>query len=161
MKGLEQLKVGELYNTTTDADSLLEGLKCNTRLSIIYIQLPTCEESYYYQENDKSSSSSSNDGDGSSSCHSCTTPVEDDINFFLRLKRSGRSFLTSSHAPGTLWSTTLGKTATIHQSKTGAPDVVYDLLHEKPDLVNTTSRVTCSSTSSSSSSSTLLLHILQ
>jgi Ran GTPase-activating protein (RanGAP) involved in mRNA processing and transport len=154
MKGLEQLNVGELYDTTA-ADALLAGLKYNTRLSTLYIQLPTCDESYYYQENDESSSSSSsssssNDGDGSSSCHSCTTPVEDDINFFLRLNRSGRSLLNSSHAPTALWSTALEK-ATINQSETGVPDVLYHLLCEKPDLVNTTSRVSCSSSSSSSS----------
>ena len=127
MKGLEQLNVGELYDTPA-ADALLKGLKCNTRLSTLYLQLPICEEYYYSDEYDETA-------DGCSNSHSCTTPVEDDIDFFLRLNKSGRSLLHSKvPAPSSLWAEALGK-ANSNQSIAGIPDVLHHLLRQKPDLI--------------------------
>lgn len=125
MKGLEELNVGELYDTPA-ADALLEGLKCNTRLSTLYLQLAMCEE-YYYSEDDEGSDDTSN--------QSFTAPVEDDIDFFLRLNKSGRSLLHSrTPAPMSLWAEALAK-ANNNQTATGIPDVLYHLIRQKPDLI--------------------------
>ena len=125
MKGLEQLNVGELYDTPA-ADALLKGLKYNTRLSALFLQLPICEE--YFPESDE--------GIDGSSHHSCTTPVEDDIDFFLRLNKSGRSLLHSpTSAPSSLWAEALGK-ANNNLSEAGVPDVLYHLIRQKPDLLS-------------------------
>jgi hypothetical protein len=125
MKGLEQLNVGELYDIPA-ADALLKGLKCNTRLSTLYLQLPVCEE--YYSEDEE-------DSDGASSNQSFTTPVEDGIDFFLRLNKSGRSLLHSAApAPLPLWAEALGK-ANNNQSAAGIPDVLYHLIRQQPNLI--------------------------
>ena len=124
MRGLEQLNVGELYDTPA-ADALLKGLKCNTRLSTLYLQLPICDE--YYAEDDENQDGYSN--------HSSTTPVEDDIDFFLRLNKSGRSLLHSTiPAPLSLWAEALGK-ANHNESAAGIPDVLYHLIRQQPDLI--------------------------
>jgi len=136
MKGLEELNVGDLYDTPA-ADSLLKGLKCNTRLSILYLQLPIYEENYQI-ENDAASDGSSQ---SQHSCSTTTTPTEDDIDFFLRLNKSGRSLL-HSHTPAqpSLWAEALGK-ANTNQKPDGVPDVLYHLIRENPDLLcNTTTR---------------------
>ena len=125
MKGLEQLNVGELYDTPA-ADALLKGLKSNTRLSTLYLQLPICEE-YYYSEDDENSDGASN--------QSFTMPVEDDIDFFLRLNKSGRSLLHSkAPAPLSLWAEALAK-ANNNQTAAGIPDVLYHLIRQKPDMI--------------------------
>eukprot|EP00536_Pseudo-nitzschia_multiseries_P008379 jgi/Psemu1/305677/fgenesh1_kg.211_\ len=125
MKGLEELNVGDLYDTPA-ADSLLEGLKCNTRLSIIYLQLPICEE--YHLEDDESIDASSQYG-----CSN--TSIEDEIDFFLRLNKSGRSLLHSrTPAPSSLWAEALGR-ANTNQKPNGSPDVLYHMIREKPDLL--------------------------
>lgn len=124
MKGLEQLNVGELYDTPA-ADALLKGLKCNTRLSTIHLQLPVCEE--YYSQDEENSDSESN--------RSFTTPVEGDIDFFLRLNKSGRSLLHSTvPAPPSLWAEALGK-ANRNQAADGIPDVLYHLIRQQPELI--------------------------
>ena len=124
MKGLEQLNVGELYDTPA-ADALLKGLKCNTRLSTLHIQLPIYEE--YYSEYYESRDGRSNYGS--------TIPVEDDIDFFLRLNKSGRSLLYSTiPVPLSLWAEALGK-ANRNESNTGIPDVLYHLIRQQPELI--------------------------
>jgi hypothetical protein len=124
MKGLEQLSVGELYDTPA-ANALLKGLKSNTRLSTLYLQLPVCEE--YYSEHEKNTDGTLN--------QSCTTPVEDDIDFFLRLNKSGRSILHSTvPAPLSLWAEALGK-ANHNHTTGGIPDVLYHLIRQQPDLI--------------------------
>jgi len=124
MKGLEQLNVGDLYDTPA-ADALLKGLKCNTRLSTLYLQLPICEE--YFSEHDEDPGASQKQG--------CITPVEEDIDFFLRLNKSGRSLLHSTiPAPLSLWAEALGK-ANDNQTAAGIPDVLYHLIRQQPNLI--------------------------
>lgn len=124
MKGLEVLNVGELYDTPA-ADALLMGLKSNTRLSALYLQLPVCQE--FYSEEDEYSDITSNPNS--------TTPVEDDINFFLRLNKSGRSLLHSKKsAPLSLWAEALSK-ANKNQTTSGIPDVLYHLIRQQPELI--------------------------
>ena len=124
MKGLEQLNVGELYDTPA-ADALLKGLRCNTRLSTLHLQLPVCEE--YYSEFEESSESDLH--------QNCTTPVEDSIDYFLRLNKSGRSLLHSTApAPLSLWAEALGK-ANQNQTSTGIPDVLYHLIRQQPNII--------------------------
>lgn len=124
MKGLEHLNVGELYDTPA-ADALLKGLKSNTRLSTLYLQLPVCQEFYSEEEEFSDSASDTNS----------TTPVEDDINFFLRLNKSGRSLLHSkTSAPPSLWAEALGK-ANKNQTAAGVPDVLYHLIRQQPELI--------------------------
>lgn len=138
MKGLEELNVGDLYDTPA-VDSLLKGLKYNTRLSILYLQLPICEENYQL-ENDEVTSDGSSQSQHSSCSSTRTTPTEDDIDFFLRLNKSGRRLL-HSHTPAqpSLWAEALGKANTNQKQPDGVPDVLYHLIREKPDLLCNTS----------------------
>jgi len=109
MKGLEHLKVGDVFDMDAAA-ALLQGLKRNTRLSVLQLQSPICE-----------------------SCGICS--VEEKLNFFLRMNKSGRSILHSSDAtPSSLWSLAL-ENANKNQHETGAPDVLYYMLRQKPDLI--------------------------
>ncbi|VEU34798.1 unnamed protein product [Pseudo-nitzschia multistriata] len=125
MKGLEELNVGDLFDTPA-ADSLLNGLKCNTRLSILYVQLPVCED--YTVDDDEAS-------EGSSQCSCSVSPIEKDIDFFLRCNKSGRSLLQSiTPSPSSLWAEVLGK-ANTNQTPSGVPDVLYHLIRERPDLL--------------------------
>jgi hypothetical protein len=107
MKGLEQLNVGDFFDAHA-AYALLQGLKWNTRLSVLYLQSPICES------------------------YGCT--VEQEMDFFLRLNRSGRSLLQSPSAPCSLWPVALAK-ANKNRCEDGSPDVLYHLLRQKPELV--------------------------
>jgi Ran GTPase-activating protein (RanGAP) involved in mRNA processing and transport len=104
MKGLEQLHVGDFFDTVA-ADALLEGLKLNTRLSVLYMECPIYEEQ----------------------CN------EDKLDFYLRLNKSGRRLLQTSSAPVALWACALEK-AGQNLSSQCSPDVLFHMLREKPDL---------------------------
>jgi hypothetical protein len=108
MKGLEQLDAGDFYDTVA-AEAVLEGLKGNTRLSELYFQSPISECL------------------GSSS-------VELELDFYIRLNKSGRSLLHSPDSPSSAWPTALAK-ASVNHSDLGSPDVLYFLLRQKPDLI--------------------------
>jgi Ran GTPase-activating protein (RanGAP) involved in mRNA processing and transport len=111
MKGLEQLDAGDFYDAIA-AEALLEGLKFNTRLSVLYFQSPISE------------------------CLGSST-VEDELDFYIRLNKSGRSLLHTPQGPASIWSAALAK-ANVNQSELGSPDVLYHLLREKPDLMEAT-----------------------
>jgi Ran GTPase-activating protein (RanGAP) involved in mRNA processing and transport len=104
MKGLEQLHVGDFFDTFV-AEALLEGLKLNTRLSVLYMEYPIYEEP-------------------------C---LEDKLDFYLRLNKSGRRLLQTSSAPAGLWASALEK-AGQNLSSQCSPDVLFHMLKEKPDL---------------------------
>lgn len=112
MKGLEQLDAGDFYDTIA-AEALLEGLKRNTRLSVLHFQSPVYE------------------------CFGSTSSVEEELDFFRRLNKSGRSLLHAPEASSSLWPSVLAK-ACIYTSELGSPDVLYYLLRERPDLLETT-----------------------
>jgi hypothetical protein len=113
MKGLEQLDAGDFYDIVA-ADAVLEGLKGNTRLSELYFQSPVSECL------------------GSSS-------VELELDFYIRLNKSGRSMLHSPDTPSSAWPAALAKAST-SQSELGSPDVLYYLLRQKPDLIEAARR---------------------
>eukprot|EP00980_Cylindrotheca_fusiformis_P005222 scaffold1119_cov120-Cylindrotheca_fusiformis.AAC.2 len=104
MMGLEQLCVGDLFDNFA-AQELLEGLKSNTRLSVLYIESPVSENNL----------------------------IEDELDFYIRLNKSGRSLLQTPNAPISLWAEALGR-ANSNVSKTGTPDALFQMLRQKPDL---------------------------
>jgi Ran GTPase-activating protein (RanGAP) involved in mRNA processing and transport len=104
MKVLEELNVGDFFDNVA-AEALLEGLKLNTRLSVLYMESPVYDECW----------------------------MEDKLDFYLRLNKSGRSLLQTSEAPTALWATALAK-ANLNESEQGSPDVLFYMLKEKPDL---------------------------
>jgi hypothetical protein len=104
MKGLEQLCVGDLFDDFA-AEELLEGLKSNTRLSVLYIESPVYDSDW----------------------------IEEKFDFYLRLNKSGRSLLNAPNAPISLWAIALGR-ANSNKSKTGTPDILFQMLRQKPDL---------------------------
>jgi Ran GTPase-activating protein (RanGAP) involved in mRNA processing and transport len=104
MKGLEQLHVGDFFDNQA-AESLLEGLKLNMRLSVLYMESPVYDDEW----------------------------MDDKLDFYLRLNKCGRSLLQAPDAPATLWPTALAR-ANLNESAENYPDVLYYLLREKPDL---------------------------
>lgn len=123
MDGLEQLNVGMLLDEKA-ADALTTALKDNLRLSVLYMEKPVYDEEagdgdgYDY-------TGAGGSGGGSSKV----------VDFYLRLNRSGRRLLVRDPCVSQgLWPRILSKTVD-HASKEGAPDVLYYLLREKPELV--------------------------
>lgn len=104
MKGLEELHVDDLFDDFA-AEDLIEGLKFNTRLTTLYIESPIYDHNW----------------------------VERQLDFYLRLNRSGRSLFNSQNAPLSLWAAALEK-ANKNCHPRGTPDVLYSMLHQKPDL---------------------------
>lgn len=113
MKGLEQLDAGDFYDIVA-ADAVLEGLKENTRLSELYFQSPI------------------------SDCLGSTS-IELEMDFYIRLNKSGRSLLHSCDIPSSAWPTVLARASANH-SESGSPDVLYHLLRQKPDLIEASMR---------------------
>lgn len=109
MMVLEELHVGDFYDSMA-AEGLLEGLKRNTRLVALNIQSPISEISGPSQ-------------------------VEEELDFYLRLNKSGRSiFGVSPKKSLALWSLALEK-ANQNQHEAGKPDILYHLLRSKPDVM--------------------------
>jgi Ran GTPase-activating protein (RanGAP) involved in mRNA processing and transport len=104
MKGLEQLHVGDFFDNVA-AEALLEGLKLNTRIAVLYMESPVYDESW----------------------------MEEKLDFYLRLNKSGRSLLQATDAPTAVWATALER-ANRNESQKGSPDVLFYMLREKPDL---------------------------
>ena len=103
MKGLEQLNVGDFFDNSA-AEVLLEGLKLNTKLSVLYMESPVYDNVW----------------------------MEKRLDFYLRLNRSGRSLLHDTSAPSSLWASALARAS--WNDDDGSPDALYYLLREKPDL---------------------------
>lgn len=104
MRGLEQLCVGDLFDDFA-VQALLDGLKSNTRLSVLYIESPV------YDNN-------------------C---IEDELDFYIRLNKSGRSLFHDPNAPMALWAKAIGK-ANGNKSRAGTPDTLFQMLRQKPDI---------------------------
>ena len=105
MKGIESLSVGDFFDESS-AYSVLEGLKKNTSLTVLHMESPVYDDE----------------------------TIEQEIDFYLRLNRSGRSILQTSSAPFALWPKVL-QNANVHESESGSPDVLYYLLRQKPDIM--------------------------
>ena len=118
MDGLEQLHVGLLLDCKTE-EALTIGLKSNLSLSILHMEKPV----YGEEEGD--------DDD--------EEEVNTDLNFYLRLNRSGRRLLRNG-APPALWSTILARTSDHSRIVKGnsIPDVLYYLLREIPEVLEHT-----------------------
>jgi len=114
MKGLEQLNVGLLLSDEAK-EALVEGLKSNLNLSVLEMEQPIYEEF--------------EDG----------TPGGGDLDFYLRLNRSGRRLVRDAKVPSGLWADILAGTKE-HAREDGAPDVLHYLLREKPELLDLSSR---------------------
>jgi Ran GTPase-activating protein (RanGAP) involved in mRNA processing and transport len=113
MKGLEQLNVGLLLHDETK-EALVQGLKGNLRLSVLEMEEPIYEE------------------------------LEDvtgggDMDFYLRLNRSGRRLIQDPRVRPELWAKILARTQE-HKRQDGTPDVLYYLLREKPELLDLSCR---------------------
>ena len=104
MKGLEQLHVGDFFDNFA-AEALLDGLKSNTRLYVLYMECPIYEDP-------------------------C---IENKLDFYLRLNKSGRRLLQTSGDPVGLWAHALEK-AGQNVSNQSSPDVLFHMLRQKPDL---------------------------
>jgi hypothetical protein len=59
----------------------------------------------------------------------------DDMNFYLRLNRSGRRLIQDLQVQPALWAVILARTQE-HKRHDGTPDVLYYLLREKPELLD-------------------------
>lgn len=114
MKGLKELHVGDFYDAFA-AHAVLSGLQLNTKLTALYLQFPVCEEE--------------ESGQGCAR----TSTVEERLDFYLRLNKSGRSLL-HAHSPSSLWPMVLEKSIE-NEHVAGYPDVLYCMLREKPDLM--------------------------
>jgi Ran GTPase-activating protein (RanGAP) involved in mRNA processing and transport len=108
MKGLEQLNVGLLLHNEAK-EALVEGLKGNSRLSVLEMEQPICEEF--------------EDVTGGG-----------DMDFYLRLNRSGRRLIRDPQVQPALWAEILSRTEK-HARQDGTPDVLHYLLREKPELL--------------------------
>ena len=106
MKVLEELHVGHFFDSDA-VEALLKGLRLNTSLSVLYMESPVHDE----------------------------TSIEDKVDFYLRLNKSGRSLLKSPDAPTSLWAKALER-ANVNEGERGAPDVLYFMLRQRPDLFN-------------------------
>jgi hypothetical protein len=113
MKGLEQLNVGLLLHDDTK-EALIRGLKGNLRLSVLEI-----EEAIHEEFEDAT-------GGG-------------DMDFYLRLNRSGRRLIQDRQVKPTLWAEILARTQE-HKRQDGTPDVLHYLLREKPELLDLSCR---------------------
>jgi hypothetical protein len=111
MKGLEQLNVGLLLDDCA-ADALLEGLRRNHCLSELFM-----EKVYSMEEEEKED-----------------LQQQKDIDFYLRLNRSGRRLLYDAQVETSLWSHVLSRAAS-DMGCDGAPDVLNYLVQAKPDLI--------------------------
>lgn len=113
MKGLEQLNVGMLLHDETKA-ALVQGLKGNLRLSVLEMEQPIYEEFEDVA------------GGG-------------DMDFYLRLNRSGRRLIQDLQVQSALWAEILARTQE-HNRQDGTPDILYYLLQEKPELLDLSCR---------------------
>lgn len=111
MRGLQQLNIGDYFDNDAAA-AILKTIRFNTELRVLYM------ESVLYDDE--------------------TTDRK--IDFYLRLNHAGRKLLGWSGGPNcnsvplALWSSVLARADAGCSSDTGAPDVLYYLLKEKPDL---------------------------
>ena len=101
-------------------DVLVAALKHNIRLSVLYMEKPIVA----FEEDDEHQQSQ----------------AAVDMDFYLRLNRSGRRLLRGENNNGAdtptpigLWSHLLAHAAS-NTNSVGTPDVLYYLLQEKPDL---------------------------
>jgi Ran GTPase-activating protein (RanGAP) involved in mRNA processing and transport len=113
MKGLEQLNVGMLLHDESK-EALVQGLKRNLRLSVLEIEEPICEE---FED----------------------VTGRDDMNFYLRLNRSGRRLIQDPQVQPSLWAEILARTQELKRQD-GTPDVLYFLLQKKPELLDLSHR---------------------
>lgn len=104
MNGLEQLNVGMLLDDKA-AEALASALKENLRLSVLYMEKAIEDEQ-----------------------------ADKDLEFYLRLNRSGRRILRDKHAPPGLWADLLAN-ASRYNREDGVPDVLHYLLREQPQLL--------------------------
>lgn len=119
MNGLEQLNVGLLLDDDTK-EALVQGLKRNLRLSVLEIEQPIHEE---FED----------------------VTCGGDMDFYLRLNRSGRRLIQNHQVQPALWAEILACTQE-HKRQDGTPDVLYYLLRENPSCcifrVDKSSRIT-------------------
>ncbi len=109
MKGLEHLNIGDIFDTGA-SKAILKGLERNTRLTTLYMESQGFDEP-------------------------CT--VDHELDYLLRFNKCGRSLIYAENdVPPMLWATALGK-ANENRSATGSPDVMYSILRERPDLLET------------------------
>ena len=120
MRGLQQLNIGDYFDNDAAA-AVLRTIRFNTELRVLFM------ESILYDDE----------------------RIDREIDFYLRLNHAGRKLLawqeegpnggSSSNCgcgcfPLALWSNVLARADARCSSDTGAPDVLYYLLREKPDL---------------------------
>lgn len=104
MKGLEELHMDDLFDDFAALD-LIEGMKFNTRVTTLYIESPIFAHDW----------------------------VESKLDFYLRMNKSGRSILYAPNAPLSLWAPAFAK-ANRNCNEKGAPDVLYTILRQKPEM---------------------------
>ena len=112
MRGLQQLNIGDYFDNDAAA-AVLKTIRFNTELRVLYM------ESVLYDDE----------------------RIDREIDFYLRLNHAGRKLLaweegSEGHScfPLGLWSNILARADAGCSSDTGAPDALYYLLREKPDL---------------------------
>ncbi|KAL7569957.1 hypothetical protein ACA910_008613 [Epithemia clementina (nom. ined.)] len=108
MHGLETLHVGLLLDESS-VDDLAAALKHNQYLVDLHFEQPC-----FLEEEETPAS--------------CTI-----IELFLRMNRKGRQYIRSKKIPPTLWPYILAQKAD-RSSVSEAPDILYYLLRENPDL---------------------------
>jgi len=106
MNGLEQLNVGLLLDDDA-ANALVKALKYNLRLSVLYMEKP-----FVFDED----------------CNN------NDLDFYLRLNRSGRRFIRDAQISPALWPYILAR-STQNMNEKGTPDVLHYMLRAKPELL--------------------------
>jgi hypothetical protein len=122
MRGLEQLNVGMILEEAA-ADALCCGLKTNVHLNTLHMEMAVQE----FEE------------ESSDVCYG-----RKDLDFWLRLNRSGRRLLLQTHVEEVKTdeespTTSLGLCAKLFAQSVNhsrcVPDVLYYMLKERPDLV--------------------------
>lgn len=122
MSGLETLNVGLLLDCQAE-EALTLGLKDNLRLSFLLMEKPSVgefDEEEFVPNTDELSHNANMD-------------------FYLRLNRSGRRLLRQYNTHAGLWSHILANTscnARRTKASRTVPDVLYYLLRELPDLLD-------------------------
>ena len=111
MRGLSELHIGNYYDEASGT-SIMQGLKDNRIMRTLLLESPIGEE----------------------------TPIEQMIDFYLRLNQSGRSLLEDPKCPVSFLPMLLER-ASQNCSTSGSPDVLYEMIRSKPSLLSDLPRV--------------------
>ena len=106
MQGLQQLNIGDYFDNDA-AQAVLKTIQRNMELRVLYM------ESVLYDDE----------------------VTERHIDFYVRLNNAGRRLLCDPSFPASMWPLVLARADADFKSENRAPDVLYYLLREKPDLI--------------------------